>query len=186
MRISKLLLVFATAGLLLAQQAPRVRAGQQGAGAGQARPAIAALKAALGLTDQQVEQLGQLRREMAEALRPLRDEMQQKAQALREAVGAANADSALVGKLTLEARNLRQQVQQLQATYRERSMALLTAEQKEKLQNIQQSAGLGPALAGARGLGLIGPPAPGQGAGTGQRNAQPGARMRLRARQGRL
>jgi Spy/CpxP family protein refolding chaperone len=179
MRIHRLLLILVTA-TLLAQAAPQARQrGQQGA---QPRPAVAALQAALGLTGQQVEQLAQLRREMAEALRPVREQMQQKAQELKQATGAANPDPALIGKLTLEVRSLRQRVRQIQEDYRNRALSLLTAEQREKLQNLQQNAQraarLAPAIAGARGLGLLAPPPPGDDAVAAEPNRAPGRRIR--------
>ncbi|MGQ9634590.1 MAG: Spy/CpxP family protein refolding chaperone [Bryobacteraceae bacterium] len=159
MRLRILLLTTLSASVLLAQTAQRPRPG-----AGGAAPGIEAIKKALDLTDQQVQQLTQLRRHEAEVLRPIRQQIQEKSQALREAMASPNPDPAVVGSLTLELRNLRQQVRQTNQEYHQKALAVLTPEQQTRVENMAKAsrrmAQRGPALRGATLLNLIPPPPP--------------------------
>lgn len=152
-----LLLTLLSAVLLFAQTQP-----QPAPGAGGPAPGIAALKNALDLTDQQIQQLTQLRREEAAVLQPIRQQIQEKSQALKEALASPNPDRTLVGSLTVEIRNLRQQVQETNKLYHEKALAVLTPDQKTKLDqlaNVSRRAALaGPALRAATLLNLILPP----------------------------
>jgi Spy/CpxP family protein refolding chaperone len=159
MRFHGLLLILTT-GVLLAQAPPP--AGAPGPGA-QARPAMAALKTFLGLTDQQVEQLVQLRREQQETVRPIREQAAATQKALQDALAASSPDAAAVGKLTLDLRNLRQQVQQINENYRNQALGLLDDAQKAKLQNLQRLVRLLPAVHAATALNLLLPPPQRQG-----------------------
>ena len=163
MRMLKVLAALTTAVVLFGQTPVRPRVA---APAGRARTA---LETALGLGDQQISQLIQLRKDERQALQPIRQQVQDTAKALRDAMAAANPDPAAVGKLTLQARGLRQQVQQSNKSYHDRALALLDATQKAKLDNLQQALpGLAKARAAIRAataLNLLDPPAPGRGAG---------------------
>jgi len=122
--------------VLLAQTAPTTDAPRPA----QRRAAMAATKTFLGLSDQQVQQLVQLRREERESLQPVRLQMKEKAQALRQARQSASPDPAVVGQLVLDMQNLREQVRSINAGYRTRALDLLDATQKEKVQNLQKAA----------------------------------------------
>ncbi len=163
MRMLKVLAALTTAVVLFGQTPVRPRAV---APAGRAQTA---LKTALGLGDQQISQLIQLRKDERQALQPIRQQMQAAARALRDAMAAANPDPAAVGKLTLQARGLREQVQQSNKSYHDRALALLDATQKAKLDNLQQaltgSAKAQAAIRAATALNLLESPAPGRGAG---------------------
>ena len=153
MNLAKVIPILA-ATVLLAQTPQRPLAGQ-GAQAGRAKEA---LKTALGLSDQQIEQLTALRKEERQALQPVRQEVQQAQKALRDAM-AASTDPAAIGKLTLQLRGLRQQVQQTNQTYRDRALGLLDDAQRTKVQNFQQAmqrrGRIRPAIAAARLLNLL-------------------------------
>jgi Spy/CpxP family protein refolding chaperone len=163
------------ASVLLAQT-PQQPAAGQGAQAGRAKEA---LKTALDLSDQQIEQLTALRKEERQALQPVRQEMQQAQQALRDATAAGTPDPAVIGKLTLQFRGLRQQVQQSNQTYRDRALGLLNEEQKTKVQNLQQAMQrlerMRPAIAAATQLNLLEAPRKAAGAAVGA-----GAKVRAR------
>ena len=189
MRMLKVLLALTTAVVLFAQAPIRPRAAArqatasaapQAAPAGQAQ---AALKTALGLSDQQISQLIQLRKDERQALQPIRQQVQAAAKALREASAAANPDPAAVGTLTLQLRGLREQVQQTNKTYHDQALALLDDTQKTKLENVQQAlqrlARARAAIRAATALNLLAPPAPGQDA-PGAGGAGIPARMRQR------
>jgi Spy/CpxP family protein refolding chaperone len=154
MKLAKVILILAATVLL--GQTPQQPAARQGAQAVRAREA---LKTALGLSDQQIEQLTALRKEERQALQPVRQEMQQAQKALRDAMAAGTPDPAAIGKLTLQLRGIRQQVQQTNQTYRDRALGLLDDAQKTKVQNLQQTMQrlerIRPAIAGARLLNLL-------------------------------
>jgi Spy/CpxP family protein refolding chaperone len=178
MRFHGVLLMLSTS-LLLAQAPPPARGPQPGA---QAAPARAELKSFLGLTDQQFTQLVQLRRDEQEALRPIREQMAVKTEALRDALAAGTPDAAAVGQLTLDVRALRQQVRQINEDYHSRAIGLLDDAQKTKLQTLQRLMRLQPAVNAATALNLLLPPqqrmGPGQRGGPGRGAGAPGMMMR--------
>ena len=160
MRFNGLLLILSTS--LLLAQTPPASVPQPGA---QAAPARAELKSFLGLTDQQLTQLVQLRRDEQAALRPIREQMAVKAKALRDALAADAPDAAVVGQLTLDVRTLRQQVRQSNEDYHSRGIGLLDDAQKTKLQTLERLMRLQPAVNAATALNLLLPPQPALGAG---------------------
>jgi Spy/CpxP family protein refolding chaperone len=168
------------AATVLLAQTPQQPAAGQGAQAGRAKEA---LKTALGLSDPQIEQLTALRKEERQALQPVRQEMQQAQKALRDATAAGTPDPAVIGKLTLQLRGLRQQVQQTNQTYRDRALGLLDDAQKTKVQSLQQAmqrvGRLRPAIAAATQLNLLEAPRKAAGAAPG---AAAGAGAKVRAR----
>lgn len=183
MRLASVIPIFA-ATVLLAQMPQRPAAGQ-GAQADRGREA---LKTVLGLSDSQIQELTALRKAERQALQPAREEMQQARKALREAMAAGAPDPAAIGKLTVQLRGLRQQVQQTNQTYRDRALGLLDEAQKTKVQDLQQAMlrreRMRPAIAAARLLNLLGPPPPATGGARGARaGAGAGARVRARVMQ---
>ncbi len=162
MRIHRLFLVLATTALL-AQTAPKAPAPQ----AMTSRPAIQAVQKGLSLSDQQVQQLVQLRRDEAAALRPLRQQVQDKRKALATALQANPSDPAIVGQLTLDIRSAAQQLRKVNEDYHTKALNVLDASQQAKLKDLQQAARERPAINGARALNLLEPQAQGRGAGMG-------------------
>ena len=150
-----------TAAVLLAQPMPRP--GAEGA------PGIAAVKTYLGLSDQQVQAMVQLRREEQQLLQPLREQMREKAPALRAALQAANPDPTTIGQLTLDLQNLRKRIAALDEDYRAQALALLDSAQKEKLDALVAAARTAergrPIVRGATMLNLLAAPEPPVGAG---------------------
>jgi len=171
-----------TATVLLAQPMPMPR---PGAGAA---PGIAAVKTYLGLSDQQVQQLVELRREEEQLLQPLREQMREKAPALRAALQASNPDPTTVGQLTLDLQNLRRQVAAINEAYHTKALALLDSAQKEKLDDLVAAARRAergrPIVRGATLLNLLAAPEPPAGAGRVLPNAaaRPGMGMGRAAR----
>ncbi len=178
MRFHRLLLILSTP-VLLAQAPPPAGGPQPGA---QAAPARAELKSFLGLTDQQLTQLVQLRRDEQQALRPIREQMAVKTKALRNVMAAAAPDPAAVGQLTLDVRALRQQVRQTNQDYHNRALGLLGDAQKTKVQTLQRLMRLRPAVNAATALNLLMPPLPRMGRGprdgAGHGAGAPGMMMR--------
>ncbi|MFB3777593.1 MAG: Spy/CpxP family protein refolding chaperone [Bryobacteraceae bacterium] len=148
-----------TATVLLAQGPGRL--GMRAAGT-EARPALGAVKAALELSDQQVKQLFELRQEERQALQPLRQQVQEKRAALKEAREAANPNAATVGQLVLDLEKLAGQIRTLNEAYHAKALSLLTSAQREKLETLEKTSvpaqRARQATAGARALNLLPPP----------------------------
>jgi Spy/CpxP family protein refolding chaperone len=162
MRIHGLLLAF-SATVLLAQGPGR--AGMMGPGV-QGRPAVEAVKAALELSDAQVQQLVQLQQEEQQVLQPLRQQAQEKRKALQQAREAANPNPTTVGQLVLDLQKLAGQIQTVNQTFHTKALDLLDATQKEKLQTLEEvterAMRARQAANGARALNLLLPPVRGQ------------------------
>lgn len=155
MHIRRFALGLAAAAVLLAQPTPRP---------GAAAPGISAVKDFLGLSDQQVQQLVEMRREEQQVLQPLRQQVREKAQALREAQQAATPNPTTVGQLILDLQSLRKQVAAVNESYHTKALSLLDATQKEKLANLEQAIQRAnrarPAINGATALNLLAAPPP--------------------------
>jgi len=135
MRLSRFLLGL-SAAVLLAQTAPTADGPRQGA----RRASLGAVKTFLSLSDTQVQQLVQLRREERDSLQPVRQQMKDKAQALQQARQSASPDPAMVGQLVLDMQKLREQARTMNGDYRNRALGVLDATQKEKIENLQKAA----------------------------------------------
>jgi Spy/CpxP family protein refolding chaperone len=107
----------------------------------------------LSLTDSQLQALKQLRQQHRQATAPIMQQMRQKQQSLDTQMSSSNA--AGVGQLMLEMKALRDNMTAAQATYRNSALGLLTADQKTKLQQLEQAAALRQAIGEAAGLGLL-------------------------------
>lgn len=165
------------AGLLLAGIALSATVQAQGVGLGPGRgpgwaagraaqgqpQARAALKEALGLTDQQMQQLLDLRKQVAQDNRTVAQQIQEKRRELAELMRSANPDAARAGQLLVDIRKLEDQRRARLEEFRTKALALLTAEQKQKLADLEKALTLAPAARQAVGLGLIAPPQPGPG-----------------------
>lgn len=149
-----------------------------------------ALKQYLNLTDAQIQQLKDLRKQHAEAQRPTMEQIRDKRQQLREAVQAANPDSAVIGQLTVDIKKLTESMRSSRTDLQTKTAAVLTADQKTKLAALQDAQKLMPAVGQATALGLLAPPAgaammgprmgPGMGMGPMQRMGRPGAGRMMR------
>jgi len=135
MRYRRFLLGLSVA-VLLAPAAPGAETARRGA----RRAPLAAAKTFLGLSDQQVEQLVQLRRDERQALQPVRQQMKDKAQALQQLRQSTNPDPAAVGQLVLDMQKLREQARTVDGDYHKRALDILDATQREKVQNLQNAA----------------------------------------------
>ena len=158
MRVSRFLLGLTTA-VLLAQTATPPAGTGRGA---QGRPAVKALQTALGLSDQQLQQLVQLRKDEQSLLLPIRQQVRDKREALQTARESANPNPTTVGQLVLDLQKLQDQVRSTNEDYHNRALAVLDAAQKGKLDNLQQSvqrpAQARPLIMAARALNLLLPP----------------------------
>lgn len=128
---------------------------------GPPQPPTADVQAFLSLTDAQVQSLQQLRQTQRTTVQPLMQQLMTKQQSLQNQL-ASGASAATLGTLLQDIEALQKQIQQAQTTYQAQALNLLTADQKTKLQALQDAAKLQPAIREATSLGLMSPPA-GQG-----------------------
>jgi Spy/CpxP family protein refolding chaperone len=139
--ISKLMLPLLSATALLAQN-----------------PNLPDLKAVLGLSDAQIQSLGQLEQQKAQAVQPIAQHIQQDQQQLDTLLQSSSPDPVAVGKLIIEISTLGRQVQQILNNSQTQAANLLTPDQKAKLQTLSQVLVLQLAAQQAANLGLVSPP----------------------------
>lgn len=165
--------------LMFAQPGDRGRRGSQ----------PGALKEVLGLSDTQVEQIRSIARQQAESMKPLADQMRDKGNTLRDEMKKESPDQAKIGQLSVDLKNLREQMKSKRAARGDSISAILTPEQRGKLKSLEEAAKLGPAARQAAALGLIAPELfPGHADTLGQamgRHAERGRAMRQHGRGGR-
>ncbi|MDP2997779.1 MAG: periplasmic heavy metal sensor [Bryobacterales bacterium] len=129
-------------------------------------PAVNAVKEALNLTDGQLTQLRQVQQNRIQANRQLQDQIAERQRTLDQTLRQSAPDAVTVGNLVLDANKLRKQIRINDETYRGMAANVLTADQKKKLQDLENALKLRPAIEQALGLGLLAPPAD-QGPGAG-------------------
>lgn len=156
MRFFRLLPLLVTP-LLMSQTAPE-RPGP---------PPMDAVKAVLGLTDEQVTQLRDLRRQEFEALRPISQQLREKRRALGEALRSDSSDTTQIAQLLVDMKALREQIRQSNQSFHDKAVALLTPDQAQKLESLEAARNLAPAIRQATGLNLLLPPERPEGAGLG-------------------
>ena len=140
---------------LLAQDAPPPPTDPQ-------RPAEA-IKRILDLSDQQAQQLADLRSAHLQQMRELGGQVRELGQQRRELLSSDNPDPAAIGSLLIQEQGLRKQMQGAQQSYREAALNLLTADQKEKVAQIQRAVRLATQAGPLAAFGLIQGPGPGRG-----------------------
>lgn len=116
------------------------------------------LKTYLALTDQQLQQLQQLIRSRAEAIRPLHEQIRQKQQTLDQQLASGSASATALGQLLLDIQNLRKQVESTHATFHTQALNVLNEAQRGKLNGLQEAARLQPAIQQGVTLSLLDPP----------------------------
>lgn len=153
MRLNK---IMTTAVLGLGLMASVGLAQPRGAGWGPGRAAgTGALKEYLALTDAQVQQIRDVAKQQADSVKPIADEMREKGTALQEEMKKDSPDQAKVGQLTVDLKNLREQMRAKRAARGDSISSVLTPEQRTKLKALEEAAKLGPAARQAAALGLI-------------------------------
>jgi Spy/CpxP family protein refolding chaperone len=91
----------------------------------------------LGLTPEQAARIQELIRAYRNDIFPLQQELRAKTHALRNALEAPQPDATSVGRLLLERRALRKQIQEKNQKLRADIEAVLTPEQRQKLREWQ-------------------------------------------------
>ncbi len=93
----------------------------------------------LGLTPEQVARIQELIKAHRNDIFPLQQELRAKTHELRNALEAPQPDATRVGRLLLERRALRKQIQEKNQKLRADIEAVLTPEQRQKLKEWQQA-----------------------------------------------
>lgn len=152
--LKTLFATLAFSGVLLAQ-GPGFGLGPQLGELARTPPAPTALKEFLGLTDAQVQQLTTLRRTLPDVMRPFAEQLREREQALREEMQKSNPDPARVGRLMVEMKQIRDNMQTARQRLDDQAKALLTPEQRTKLAQLEAAQKLAPAIRQGIGLGLL-------------------------------
>lgn len=166
MRFPGFLLILSAAALLA--QGPPMPPDPSGPTGPPLPPSHDQLKQALGLSDDQVTQLVDLRKQEREALRPVFAQMRDKRKAVQDAMQAGGTDAAALGNLLIEMQNLRKQVRDSNLQYRDKALGVLNADQKAKLKALEEAEKLAPAIRQGVGLNLLAPPERPEGMGFGE------------------
>ena len=146
------------AGGLLWAQMPGPRPGGPIAGMGdRVAASYDELKAALGLSDAQINQLRQLQLSAAQANRNVLEQLAERARTLRDAMKTEN-DPAVLGRILIDIRNLRKQLTDAETRTRDQALQILTADQRTKLRTLEDALKLQPAIQQAVMLHLMARP----------------------------
>ena len=123
---------FLCAATLLAQE----RTFERGEGRRGRGMRTQALNNYLNLTEPQVADLQAAKRAFHEATRPVMEELRNKGRALREELGLASPSPLAVGDLTLQLRDLRDQLKAAKTAEREQNLNLLNADQQGQVEEL--------------------------------------------------
>lgn len=156
MKLTLILTVFATTALLAQTTPPQPPADR-----------FDAVQAAVGLTDAQVTQLLELRKQEREAVRTISQQMAEKRKALHDALQAGTSDAAALGKLLLDIEALGKKIRETHQSFQAQALALLDSQQKANLAKLEEAMKLRPAIGQATALNLLVGPGPGAGPGAG-------------------
>jgi len=113
------------------------------------------IKTALDLTDRQFNELNDVRTAYNEKVKELSTKMRELEKQRREAMRASGADPVLVGSIALQIQSLQQQIQDENKAYREHALSVLTASQREKVEDIQEAVKLAQQAGALAAYGLL-------------------------------
>lgn len=120
-------------------------------------PEPKALMEYLGLTSDQITRLNAANREQMTSMRPAFEQAREKQQALRLLMENANPDPAAVGRAVIEAHQLRTRAADSARQAKETALAVLTADQRAKLAELEKAQKLQPAIGEAMRFHLLAP-----------------------------
>ena len=159
MQLKRLTILAACLFLLLASGSA-----QQGPPPNPPRPGDA-IKNILDLSDQQLQQLTDLRNTFLQRMRDFGTQLRTLEQGKQELLQSASPDAAALGNLLIQEQNLHKQMQDATKGYHDTALALLTSAQKQKATQIQEAVRLAPQAGPLAAFGLIEGPGPGGGPG---------------------
>ncbi len=121
------------------------------------QPPYSQLVSYLSLTGDQLQSLEQIQQQRIHAQQDIYKQIGDAQNQLNTVMKSASPDPLQVGQLTLQIRSLQQQVQQAGKPFRQPALAVLTAPQQAKLQNLIAALQLQTAANQAIGLNLMDP-----------------------------
>jgi len=143
----------------MVQAPPQPRIQQPGFGAGPNAPMpenpVRVLARFLQLTEQQIADLHTLLEARKDVVEPLMKQIPEKEKELRDLLNSASPDPRAAGRVTIAMHDLRRQVDEARKDFAAGFEALLTAEQKTRLNIARQAARLQPVVGALRELGII-------------------------------
>ena len=159
---NKLFIIIAACSLLLTTQAQA----QDDSTSSRRRRPIEALKRILDLSDSQTQQLADLRQTHRQATETQRTQIREWTSQIRlleqqknELLNSTNPDAGQVGSILIQQRSLqalvRQARQDIQTSFHQAALEILTLEQQEKVAQIQQALTLAPQAGPLAAFGLI-------------------------------
>lgn len=113
------------------------------------------LKDYLSLSDDQIQQLRDLRREQFHQMQPSMQAMAETQRALDEALEAASPDPVVIGQLTLELRKHREAMPDARNAMRTMALGILDSNQRAKIDAIEEAMRLQPTAQQAMSLNLL-------------------------------
>ena len=113
------------------------------------------IKTILDLTDRQYNELNDVRDAYLAKMKELNQQVQDLERQRRSMMKASGADPVQIGAITLQQQALQQQIQDETAAYRENAMRVLTASQREKVEQIEEAVKLAPSARALMPYGLL-------------------------------
>jgi Spy/CpxP family protein refolding chaperone len=129
----------------------------------QRQPGPGRMKSQLSLTDSQLQSMRSLREQQRQSMQASMEELHTKERSLRDQLKAGSTDAAALGRLMIDIEATRKRAEASRQSVREQVLAALTPDQKAQLKTLEEARKLGPAIREAEMMGLLDPPAPGEG-----------------------
>ncbi len=123
-----------------------------------APPAPVLVAQFLGFSESQATQLRGMLEELQGAIAGVEQQMRDRQQRLEQLLSAEPPDAGAIGAAMIEVRSLQRRAQSALESYHQRFLALLSPEQKEKVQAVIQASRLLPAVRAFAEIRLIDPP----------------------------
>ncbi len=114
---------------------PRMEGQQFGSGGGMFSERMIE---ALGLTEEQMEQIDALKQEMKSTVEPLHQQREEIREALKAELELEEPSAVEVGQLVISKRDLSREARQVRESFRESFQAILTPEQLEQLEELKE------------------------------------------------
>ena len=158
MRTLNLIAVSVLCATTLVAQGPRaLERGEGHRGRGMRGPGMhsEALNSYLNLTEQQVAELKTARQTSREESRPIMQALREKGQALREEMRMESPNPGVIGDLTVEVKDLRDQLKAARTAQRNQLLGLLTEEQRGQVEELERVISLQAAAHQAAAMNFI-------------------------------
>ncbi len=113
------------------------------------------IKTVLDLTDRQYNELGDVRDAYLAKMKELNQQIQDLEKQRRTIMQTSGADPVQIGAIALQQQALQQQIQDETTTYHDNAMRVLTAGQRDKVQEIEDAVKLAPSAGALMPYGLL-------------------------------